>query len=152
MNNYARVMVYHEWLYIYLSSYTIYRLRYMTGEMIDDVMMTSSIQIEGFIDEKSVTCDLLCFVTACLEFQLKNKQDIRQGDNLYQLVLFIYFLLEWYLYSMVRNNISAVGFEGTGFANRRYYRFNESLFMTSKTKSTNNVLKPYVRSDGIPET
>ena len=103
MNNYARVMVYHEWLYIYLSSYTIYRLRYMTGEMIDDVMiddvmMTSSIQIEGFIDEKSVTCDLLCFVTACLEFQLKNKQDIRQGDNLYQLVLFIYSLLEWYLY------------------------------------------------------
>ena len=87
-------MVYHEGLYIYLSSYTINRLRYMTGEMIDDVMMTSSIQIEGFIDEKSVTCDLLCFVTSCLEFQLKNKQDIRQGDNLYQLFLFIYFLLE----------------------------------------------------------
>ena len=62
--------------------------------MIDDVMMTSSIQIEGFIDEKSVTCDWLRFVTACLEFQFKNKQDIRREDNLYQLFLFIYFLLE----------------------------------------------------------
>ena len=40
MNNYARVMVYHEWLYIYLSTYTIYRLRYMTTEMIDDIIMT----------------------------------------------------------------------------------------------------------------
>ena len=45
MNNYARVMVYHEWLYFYMSTYTIYRLRYMTKEMIDDIMMTSSIQI-----------------------------------------------------------------------------------------------------------
>ena len=45
MNNYARVMV-------YLSTYTIYRLRYMTREMIDYIMMTSSIQIEGSIDEK----------------------------------------------------------------------------------------------------
>ena len=62
----------------------------MTTEMIDDIMMTSSIQIEGFIDEKSVTCDLLRFVTDCLEFSLKNKQDIRQGDNLYQLFLFVY--------------------------------------------------------------
>ena len=33
--------------------------------MIDDIMMTSSIQIEGSIDEKSVTCDLLRFVTDC---------------------------------------------------------------------------------------
>ena len=65
----------------------------MTTEMIDDIMMTSSIQIEGFIDEKSVTCDLLRFVTDCLEFSLKNKQDIRQGDNLYQLFLFIFSFL-----------------------------------------------------------
>ena len=63
---------------VYLSTYTIYRLRYMTREMMDYIMMTSSIQIEGFIDEKSVTkSDLLRFVTDCLDFPLKNKQDIR---------------------------------------------------------------------------
>ena len=67
----------------------------MTTEMIDDIMMTSSIQIEGFIDEKSVTCDLLRFVTDCLEFSLKNKQDIRQGDNLYQLFFCLFVLSFW---------------------------------------------------------
>ena len=43
---------------------------------------------------------------------------------------------------MVRNNISAVGFEGTGFAYRWYYH---SFLWRHKLKSTKNVLKSDVR-------
>ena len=92
-------------------------------------MMTSSIQIEGCIDEKSVTCDLLRFVTDCLEFQLKNKQDIRQGDNLYQLFLFISFLndicTKWYGITFRLSVLKARALQIVDIT------VNESLFMTS---------------------
>ena len=48
---------------------------------------------------------------------LKNKQDIRWGGNLYQLFLFVYLFPSWMVFVFTATkNITAVGFEGTGFA------------------------------------